>query len=295
MPDTLFATTASEHLVRPLLRRLTTHEGGKLNFSRFADGELAVTLKDLPRGRTVLISSTGPHESRFALALLALDAITASKAKRTILILPYAGFARQDVAGSGTGMAARLSMRLLRLAGAHTIVVLDPHSSVLTRAAPRIASITALPALAEALRPYQNGAVVGATDHGGRSRAMQLAALMGGLPTVYVEKLRPAPNAAVAKRMTGASVKGKTVIFVDDIIDTGGTMVAAARMAKHKGAARVIAAATHGLFSRTAVRDLVSAVAETIVTDSLPRTDAKGVRTVSCAPTLAAAIRKYAR
>jgi ribose-phosphate pyrophosphokinase len=144
------------------------------------------------------------------------------------------------------------------------------------------------------LKPFAKGAVVVAPDRGARLRAMQLAALLGGLPTAFVEKTRPAPDAVVARGIRGASLKGKTVILIDDIIDTAGTMRAAAALVKKSGATRVVIAATHGVCSGTARASLIAAADAVFLTNSLPQIPHKKIHVVDVSPVLAAAVASYA-
>jgi len=290
---TIYGTPSTQELTKSIAQRL--HETvGRLVYGRFADDEPHVTVKDAPRGKTTLIAVTGPGEERFVHAFLAIDALRVARAKKLTVLLPYAGFARQDLSAAGSGLAAKLVPRALRLAGAHRIITLDPHSTTTVRAVPNMIAISALPALAAALKSVANGAVVIAPDRGARGRAMQLAALLGGLPTAFVEKSRTAPDAVTARSISGAALTGKTVIIIDDLIATGVTIVAAAALARKRGAARVIAAATHGVFSSNARKTLASCCESVVVTDSLPQIAARKLRVITCATVLAKALTKYA-
>ncbi len=291
----IYSTKTGAEVARSIIRRLPGAVMGRMSAGRFKDGEQYVSVKDVPKARIALVSATGPGDEPLVSTLLSLDALKVAHAKKIFLVLTYAGFARQDESRDMRGMAARMIPRLLKVSGAHTLVVLDPHSTATTKAVPHVVVVSALPVLAEALKSFSKGAVVVAPDRGARQRAMQLAALLGGLPTAYILKTRPTPEVAVARNITGTSVHGKTVILIDDIIDTGGTMVAAAGLVRKAGAIKVVAAATHGIFTGTAIGDIGSVCAAIVVTNSIARPEAKRVRVVDCAIPLARTLRTHAR
>jgi ribose-phosphate pyrophosphokinase len=227
-----------------------------------------------------------------ATILLAVDALKQSRSKQLTLVVPFSGYARQDVLLAGGGLAAKLVPKLLRAAGASRLLLLDPHSTASVRAIPQVKTVSALPALAAALKYRAKNAVVLAPDRGARLRAMQFAALLGGLPTAFIDKDKRAPGART-RVLRGTSVNGRPVIIIDDIIDTGRTIVAAAALARAHGATMVQAAATHGLFGGEAARRISACCAEVVVTNSLPVAAGKKIRVVDCAPLLAKALRQY--
>ena len=189
------------------------------------------------------------------------------------LIVPYLGYARQDRSdGKGTAGIGVMVTELLRQTKASKLIVCDIHSERIRKAlGPSVIELSALPLFAAAVakRPPE---VIVAPDAGSVPRARRLAELISPHPEVaLIDKVRPRPNVAVAKRLQG-DVRGKKVLIIDDMIDTGGTLVEAVKLVVENGAATIRIAATHGIFSGRA-RERLShlPVGEILITNTLPQ------------------------
>jgi ribose-phosphate pyrophosphokinase len=257
-----------------------------------------IELRQDPRGREVVIlqpTSPPPDEHLFELLAMA-DACRRAGAARITAVMPYFGYARQDRRAAGLeAVSARLVADLLVTAGVQRVIAMDPHTQAIDGffVIP-IERVTAVPALADALRPHlpANGVVV-APDLGAAKLAETYGTLLG-LPVAIVHKTRTGPEAVSASRVSG-DVRDKVPIIVDDMISTGGTIEAALWAVVSAGAQRgnALVAATHGLFVGSCVNRLKGLeIKRLFVTDSVALVPTSGlqVERVTAAPILAAAL-----
>jgi ribose-phosphate pyrophosphokinase len=206
--------------------------------------------------------------------LLALHrVIRENGAARTDVVIPYLGYARQDRPDrEGEASIGLMVAELIRGLKGSRLILFDLHSSRIRKTlGPSILEPSVLPLFAEELSDRTPEVVV-SPDAGSVSRARQLARLFKPRPEVaIVEKFRPRPNVAIARRLHG-DVRGKDILVVDDIIDTGGTVAEAVRLIAQHGSGRIQIAATHGLFSRDARERLSTLPIERmLVTNTLPQ------------------------
>jgi ribose-phosphate pyrophosphokinase len=230
--------------------------------------------------------------------LLMVDALKRASAKRITVVAPFFPYARQDKKHKGREpISARLMTDLFKVAGANRLMSVDLHT-------PQIQGffdgpvdhLWALPLLADYVaKNYEGEALTIVSPDSGRVRVADIWAERLGAPLAIIHKRRDPdrPNQVEAHELVG-DVDGRTCLLVDDMIDTGGTIVAAAQALKKNGAAKVIVASTHAVFSSPAVERLSSgAVDEVIVTNTLPITPDKKfeqLTVLSIAPLIAAAI-----
>jgi len=265
---------------------------------RFPDGEVHVELLQDPRGRqAVILQPTSPPPDEHLFELLALaDACRRAGAARITAVMPYFGYARQDRRASGLeAVSARLVADLLVAAGVQRVIAMDPHTQAIDGffVIP-VERVTAVPALADALRPQlpADGVVV-APDLGAAKLAETYGRLLD-LPVAIVHKTRTGPEAVSVSRVSG-DVRGRAPVVVDDMISTGGTIEAALWAVASAGAQRgnALVAATHGLFVGSCINRLKGLeIKRLFVTDSVALVPTPGlpVERVSAAPILAAAI-----
>ncbi len=267
--------------------------------TRFSDGEVRVQINESIRGADVYVlqSLSHPANQHIMELLLIIDALKRSSAGRITAVIPYFAYARQDRQDRPrTPVSARLLADLITVAGADRVVAIDLHS-------PQIQGffdipvdhLSALPVLHDYMKKnliLENPIVV-SPDAGGVERARQLANRLGcGIAIIY--KRRPEPNKAEVLDVVG-EIEGKEAIIIDDLIDTAGTVVAAANMLINRGAKRVIACATHGVLSGPAVERLTNApIEQVIITNTIPVGDKmfNKLRVVSVAPLLGEAIKR---
>ena len=266
----------------------------------FANGETFVRYEESVRGvDAFVIQSHGAGVNNWVMEqLLMVDALKRASAKRITVVAPFFPYARQDKKHKGREpISARLMTDLFKVAGANRLMSVDLHT-------PQIQGffdgpvdhLWALPLLADYVaKNYEGEPLTIVSPDSGRVRVADIWAERLGAPLAIIHKRRDPdrPNQVEAHELVG-DVDGRTCLLVDDMIDTGGTIVAAAQALKKNGAAKVIVASTHAVFSSPAVERLSSgAVDEVIVTNTLPITPDKKfeqLTVLSIAPLIAAAI-----
>ncbi len=225
-------------------------EPGSTELERFPDGELRPAVDNVRGDDVYVVQPTGPPVNEHLVELLLLlDACRRAGASRVTAVVPYFGYARQDRRGRpGEAIGARVAADAIAGAGADRLIVVDPHTSGFeSMCSIPVETLTALGVLAGALgaetaRPR----VVVAPDLGAVKLAERLAPVLR-LPVAVVRKSRMTGSRVVAEELIG-EVEGREAVIVDDMITTGATIEAAARLLVARGAgARPVVAATHGL------------------------------------------------
>ncbi len=261
----VFAQKIAEYLHTPLVDTLVT---------RFSDGEIRVQIKENVRGADVFVIQplTYPANDNIMELLLILDALKRSSTHRITAVIPYFAYARQDRKDRPrVPISAKLLADIIQKAGAQRVLTVDLHSAQIQGFFDcPVDNLYALPVILEYLKEKNiPNMVVVSPDAGGVERARMLANRLGASLAIIYKK-RPAPNVVETLDVIG-DIEGKNAIIIDDIIDTAGTIVAAANMLKEKGAKSVIAACTHPVFSGPAIERLKnSEIEEVIVTDTIP-------------------------
>lgn len=255
---------------------------GRVSTAVFNDGEFQPSYEETIRGNTVfLVQSTfAPSENLMELLLL-IDAAKRASAKKVVAVIPYFGFARQDRKDKPrVSIGAKLITNLLVAAGVDRIVTMDLHSD-------QIQGFVDLPLdhlyASSIFVPYLHNLklpnlVMASPDTGGAKRAAAYAKFLN-TDLVICFKQRKKAGVVDSMQVIG-DVKGKDVVLVDDIIDSGGTITKAADLMMEQGATSVRAVCTHAVFSNNAMdRLLNSSLNEVIVSDTIPQ-NAKGKITV---------------
>jgi ribose-phosphate pyrophosphokinase len=204
--------------------------------------------------------------------LIMADALRRASARRITAVLPYYGYARQDRKTRGREpISAKLVANLITVAGARRVLTMDLHAGQIQGFFDiPVDHLTAAPILADYFaRKNLSNVIVVSPDAGGVTRARDMADRLGA--TIgFVNKRRPEPNVAEVMNVVG-DVRGKTVIVVDDIIDTGGTLVRAGEALMQLGAREIYACGTHAILSGPAVERLSTSVfKELVVTNTMP-------------------------
>ncbi|MCX5819005.1 MAG: ribose-phosphate diphosphokinase [Deltaproteobacteria bacterium] len=284
-----FLTDSTKHLRSSLTRHGCTI--GRYKSSAFADRERGYLLKEDVKGESIAIIASVLPAPESLFDLMALHRLLLENGAAEIdLIVPYLGYARQDRSdGKGTAGIGAMVAELLRQTKASRLIVCDIHSERIRKAlGPSVIELCTLPIIAAAVakRPPE---VVIAPDAGSIPRARRLAELLAPHPEVaLIDKVRPRPNVAVAKRLQG-DVRGRNVLIIDDMIDTGGTLVEAVKLVLENGAATIRIAATHGIFSDGARERLsLLPVSEILVTNTLPQVRHPKIRCLDIVPSLLA-------
>jgi ribose-phosphate pyrophosphokinase len=269
----------------------------------FANSEIYVRFQDSVRGSDAFVvqSHTAPVNEWIMEHLIMVDALKRASAKRITVVMPFYGYARQDKKHRGREpISARLMADLFKTAGADRLIAVDLHTDQIQGFFDGpVDHLMALPVLTDYVRQKygdQKLAIV-SPDAGRIKVAERWSARLGGAPLAFIHKTRDIhrPNESVANRVVG-EVEGRICILVDDMIDTGGTIVKAAEALMKDGAAGVVIAATHPILSDPAVDRLKNCpVAEVIVTNTLPIPDDRHfdkLTVLSIAPLISRAIRE---
>ena len=269
----------------------------------FANSEIYIRYEESVRGcdAFVIQSHTAPINEWIMEHLIMVDALKRASAKRITVVQPFYGYARQDKKHRGREpISARLMADLFKTAGADRLIVVDLHADQIQGFFDGpVDHLMALPILSDYVKEKygdQQLAVV-SPDAGRIKVAERWSARLGGVPLAFIHKSRreDRPNEIVANRVVG-QVDGRICVLVDDMIDTGGTIVKAAEALMADGAAGVIIAATHAILSDPAVDRLKNSPAsEIIVTDTLPVADDRKFDKLTClsiAPLISRAIKE---
>jgi ribose-phosphate pyrophosphokinase len=244
----------------------------------FANSEIYVRFEESVRGSDAFViqSHTAPVNEWIMEHLIMVDALKRASAKRITVVMPYYGYARQDKKHRGREpISARLIADLFATAGADRLIAVDLHTAQIQGFFDGpVDHLMALPILSDYVRgKYGDQELAIVSPDAGRIKvAEQWSARLGGAPLAFIHKTRDInrPNESVANRVVG-EVQGRICILVDDMIDTGGTIVKAADALMNEGAAGVVIAATHAILSDPAVDRLKNCSAtEIVVTNTLP-------------------------
>ena len=270
---------------------------------RFADMEIFVELQENVRGEDVFIvqSTSFPANDHLMELLIMIDAARRSSARRITAVIPYFGYARQDRRTSGrTPISAKLVANLITEAGADRVLTLDLHAGQIQGffdipTDNLFAAPVMVRDIKERLAPGER--MVVAPDVGGVVRARALAKRIDASLAI-VDKRRERAGESEVMNIIG-DVEGQSCILVDDIVDSGGTLVNAAEALLNAGAKDVSAYITHGVLSGGAVsRIAASRMKELVITDSILPTQAvklaRNIRVISIAPLLGEAIGRTA-
>jgi len=244
----------------------------------FANSEIYVRYEESVRGcdAFVIQSHTAPVNEWIMEHLIMVDALKRASAKRITVVMPFYGYARQDKKHRGREpISARLMADLFKTAGADRLICVDLHTAQIQGFFDGpVDHLMALPILTDYVKEkYGDQPLAVVSPDAGRIKvAEQWSARLGGAPLAFIHKTRDIdrPNESKANRVVG-EVAGRMCVLVDDMIDTGGTIVKAAEALMKDGAAGVIIAATHAILSDPAVDRLKnSPAAEIVVTNTLP-------------------------
>lgn len=297
----LLFTGRATHYLSKEIANIYGQELGKSQVLQYADGEFQPSFEENIRGRDVFIiqSTFAPSDNLMELLML-IDAAKRASAKRIIAVIPYFGFARQDRKDKPrVPITAKLVADLLTTAGVSRLITIDLHAD-------QIQGFFNVPVdhlLASSIFiPYLRGLasedfkmediLFASPDVGGTKRASEYAKKLNtGFVMCY--KQRNKPNEIGIMQLIG-DVKGKHVILVDDIVDTGSTLCKAAELIQEHGAKSVRAMITHPVLSGEAVNKIEnSSMKELIVTNTIPlKKESSKIKQLSVAPIFAEAVRR---
>jgi ribose-phosphate pyrophosphokinase len=267
---------------RALAEEIATALGvslGDPNLAEFANGELHCRFGDSVRGTDVFIVQShaafedGSMNDALMEQLIMVDAAKRASAKRVTVVCPYYGYSRQDRKSEGREpITAKLVADMFQVAGASRIISVDLHSGQIQGFFDGpFDPLTAMPVLCDHINGLGDDLVVVSPDAGRVKVAERYAqSLHADLAIVHKRRLKGVKNAVQARDVVG-EVHGRTCVLIDDMIDTAGTIVAAAELLVEKGAAEVYAACTHAVLSGAAVDRLKnSVISKVVTTNTLP-------------------------
>ena len=247
---------------------------GKAAVKTFSDGEIQIEIQENVRSKDIFVvqSTCAPVNNNLMELLLMIDALKRSSSSRITAVLPYFGYSRQDKkVAPRVPISAKLVANMLTMAGANRIITLDLHAGQIQGFFDiPVDNLFAAPVLIDHIRKnFTDDLIIVSPDAGGVERARAFAKrLNAGL--AIVDKRRDAPNQAKAMAVIG-DVKDKSVIILDDMADTAGTLTEAAKAIKAKGARKIYACCSHPVLSGPAVDRINESFLDSlIVTDTIP-------------------------
>ena len=244
------------------------------NIRRFADGEIYIEINENIRGNSVFViqSTSNPANDNLMELLLVIDALKRSSAKNITAVIPYFGYARQDrKVAPRTSISAKVVANLITNAGASRVVTVDLHAGQIQGFFDMpVDNLFTTPLFAKYIKKkFKNKKLICVSpDVGGVQRTRGLATRIKA-DLAIIDKRRPKPGQSQVMNIIG-NVRGKTCIIVDDIIDSGGTIVNAVEALKKAGAIEVFVFITHAVLSGDAVKKIKnSKIKKLIITDTI--------------------------
>ena len=293
---------------RPLAKAVCDELGirmGKALVGRFSDGEVQVEIEENVRGQDAFViqPTCAPSAENLFELLVLIDALKRASANKVTAVVPYFGYARQDrrPRSARVPITAKVAASMFTAVKADRVLTLDLHADQIQGFFDiPVDNVYASPLLlADIWRAYgTDNLIVVSPDVGGVVRARAIAKRLDDAELAIIDKRRPKANVATVMNIIG-DVAGKNCVLVDDIVDTAGTLCAAAAALKQHGAAKVAAYITHPVLAGAAIDNIGrSALDELVVTDTIPLSAAARacgrIRQLSVAELLAETIRRIA-
>jgi len=300
----VFSGNANRPLAQAVCRELGVPMGKAL-VGKFSDGEVQVEIEENVRGQDVFViqPTSAPTAEHFMELLVLIDALKRASASSVTAVVPYFGYARQDrrPRSARVPITAKVAAKMFGAVNADRVLTIDLHADQIQGFFDMpVDNVYASPLLLADIWRHQgtDNLIVVSPDVGGVVRARAIAKRLDDADLAIIDKRRPKANVSTVMNIIG-DVSGKTCVMVDDIVDTAGTLCAAAAALKQHGATKVVAYCTHPVLSGAAINNINgSALDELVVTDTIPLTDAARacgrIRQLSVAELLAETIRRIA-
>ena len=293
---------------RPLAQAVCAQLGvpmGKALVGKFSDGEVQVEIEENVRGQDVFVlqPTNAPTAENLMELLVLVDALKRASVNSVTAVVPYFGYARQDrrPRSARVPITAKVAAKMFGAVGTDRLLTIDLHAD-------QIQGFFDIPVdnvysspllLADIWRTHgTENLIVVSPDVGGVVRARSIAKRLDDADLAIIDKRRPRANVATVMNIIG-DVEGKTCVLVDDIVDTAGTLCAAAAALKNHGARKVVAYCTHPVLSGAAISNVTnSQLDELVVTDTIPLSETARlcprIRQLSVAELLAETVRRIA-
>jgi ribose-phosphate pyrophosphokinase len=300
----VFSGNANRPLAQAVCRELGVPMGKAL-VGKFSDGEVQVEIEENVRGQDVFViqPTCAPTAEHFMELLALIDALKRASATSVTAVVPYFGYARQDrrPRSARVPITAKVAAKMFSAVDADRVLTVDLHAEQIQAFFDiPVDNVYASPLLLADIWRSQGtkNLIVVSPDVGGVVRARAIAKRLDDADLAIIDKRRPKANVATVMNIIG-DVSGKTCVLVDDIVDTAGTLCAAAAALKQHGAIKVVAYCTHPVLSGAAIDNIsASALDELVVTDTIPLTAAARacgrIRQLSVAELLAETVRRIA-
>ena len=300
----VFTGNANRSLAEAVCKELGTRLG-KATIGRFSDGEVQVEIEENVRRQEVFVlqPTCAPSAENLFELLVLIDALKRASVSSVTAVVPYFGYARQDrrPRSARVPITAKVAAQMFSTVGTDRVLTVDLHADQIQGFFDiPVDNVYASPLLlADIWRAYgTENLIVVSPDVGGVVRARAIAKRLDDADLAIIDKRRPKANVATVMNIIG-DVSGKICVLVDDIVDTAGTLCAAAAALKEHGAVKVVAYCTHPVLSGSAIDNITkSQLDELVVTDTIPLSDAarscKKIRQLSVAELLAETIRRIA-
>ncbi|MFZ5657754.1 MAG: ribose-phosphate diphosphokinase [Pseudomonadota bacterium] len=298
----VFSGNANRPLAEAVCKELGVRPGKAL-VGKFSDGEVQVEIEENVRRQEVFViqPTNAPTAENFMELLVLIDALKRASVSSVTAVVPYFGYARQDrrPRSSRVPITAKVAAKMFSAVGTDRVLTVDLHADQIQGFFDiPVDNVYASPLLlADIWRAHgTDNMVVVSPDVGGVVRARAIAKRLDDADLAIIDKRRPKANVATVMNIIG-DVEGKTCVLVDDIVDTAGTLGAAAGALKQRGATKVVAYCTHPVLSGAAIDNVTnSALDELVVTDTIRLSDAARactkIRQLSVAELLAETIRR---
>jgi len=300
----VFSGNSNLPLAKSVCRELSVPMG-KAMVGKFSDGEVQVEIEENVRRQEVFViqSTCAPTAENFMELLVMVDALKRASAGSVTAVVPYFGYARQDrrPRSARVPITAKVAAKMFSAVGTDRVLTVDVHADQIQGFFDiPVDNVYASPILLADIWRNQgtDNIIVVSPDVGGVVRARAIAKRLDDAELAIIDKRRPRANVSTVMNIIG-DVEGKTCVLVDDIVDTAGTLCAAAAALKQNGAKRVVAYCTHAVLSGAAINNITgSALDELVVTDTIPLSDAARacgrIRQLGVAELLAETIRRIA-
>ena len=300
----VFSGNANLPLAKAVCRELSVPMGKAL-VGKFSDGEVQVEIEENVRRQEVFViqSTCAPTAENFMELLVMVDALKRASAGSVTAVVPYLGYARQDrrPRSARVPITAKVAAKMFSAVGTDRVLTIDLHADQIQGFFDiPVDNVYASPILLADIWRNQgtDNVMVVSPDVGGVVRARAIAKRLDDADLAIIDKRRPRANVSTVMNIIG-DVEGRTCVLVDDIVDTAGTLCAAAAALKQHGAKRVVAYCTHAVLSGAAINNITgSALDELVVTDTIPLSEAARacgrIRQLGVAELLAETIRRIA-
>jgi len=266
---------ANTHKLAKQICKNTKFKLGVYHKKHLSDGEQYLQVKNKIKNQTVyVVGSTCQPDNNILELLLLINALKENQAKKIILIIPYFGYSRQDkIDRPGAPITAKLIAQLFKQAGVNKFITVDIHSKRNQKyLSPNLINLTPFELFTQYIKKNLNlkDTIIVAPDNGAKPRAQKLTRLLGNLPVIVMQKIRPKQNIAKIIKFE-KNITNKNIIIIDDMIDTAGTIIAACNELKKQKVNKIYIFATHGILSGQAIKRLKKApIKQIVLTDTHP-------------------------